>query len=101
MDLFQASAVLITLAALFNYLNYKYLKLPAAIGIMAMALVLSLVVLALGTAFPAISLGAEVMLRRAGRPPGKSSRAERRCSAAEEGDAHRPSRAGSKRVGAH
>jgi len=47
-DLFQISAVLITLAALFNYLNYRYLKLPTTIGIMAMALVLSLVVIAVG-----------------------------------------------------
>jgi monovalent cation:H+ antiporter, CPA1 family len=62
MDLFQAGAILITLAALFNYVNYKYLKLPATIGIMAMALVLSLVVIAIGVPFPAVGRAASVML---------------------------------------
>lgn len=62
MDLFQAGAILITLAALFNYLNYKYLKLPTTIGIMAMALVLSLVVLAIGVPFPSVGRAASVML---------------------------------------
>jgi CPA1 family monovalent cation:H+ antiporter len=53
-DLFQISAVLITLAALFNYLNYRYLKIPMVIGIMAMALVLSLVVMVIGQFVPAV-----------------------------------------------
>lgn len=54
MDLFQVTALLITLAAAFNYLNYRYFKVPMTIGIMAMALVLSLVVLAIGQFAPGV-----------------------------------------------
>jgi CPA1 family monovalent cation:H+ antiporter len=61
-DLFQASALLITLAALFNYANYRWLKLPATIGIMAMALVLSLVVLAVGQFWPGVEKAAAAIL---------------------------------------
>ena len=53
-DLFQVSAVLITLAALFNFINYKYLKIPMTIGLMVMTLLLSIVLLALGHAFPVV-----------------------------------------------
>ena len=61
MDLFQVSAVLITLAALFNFVNYKYLKIPMTIGIMAMALVLSLVLLLLGQVVPEVRSMAETL----------------------------------------
>ncbi len=54
MDLFQSAAVLITLAAIFNYVNYKYLKLPTTVGIMAMTLIMSALVLLAGLAFPAV-----------------------------------------------
>jgi len=61
-DLFQVSAVLLTLAALFNYLNYKYLKIPMTVGIMAMALVLSLVVVAVGQVVPGVREVAAMVL---------------------------------------
>ena len=48
MTLLSVSAVLVTLAALFAYLNHRFLRLPTTIGIMAIALVLSLVLVALG-----------------------------------------------------
>ncbi len=54
MDLFQASALLLTLAALFNYVNHRYLKIPTAIGIMVMGLGTSLVLLAIGQFVPAV-----------------------------------------------
>ncbi len=38
MSLFETIAVLITLAALFSYLNFRYIKLPNTIGIMLIAL---------------------------------------------------------------
>ncbi len=38
MSLFETIAVLITLSALFSYLNFRYIKLPNAIGIMLIAL---------------------------------------------------------------
>jgi len=42
MDFLNTSAVLISLAALFSYLNYRYLKIPTTIGIMLIALSISL-----------------------------------------------------------
>lgn len=64
MDLFQVSAALITLAALFNYLNYRYLKLPTTIGLMAMSLGLSLVVVAVGSVIPPVEEGALELLQQ-------------------------------------
>lgn len=48
MDLFQASAALLTLAALFGYLNHRFVKLPNTIGVMLIALMSSVGVLWLG-----------------------------------------------------
>lgn len=42
MDIFDTAAVLITLAALFSYVNYRFLRIPTTIGIMIISLVLSL-----------------------------------------------------------
>jgi len=42
MDFLNTAAVLISLAALFSYLNYRYLKIPTTIGIMLIALSISL-----------------------------------------------------------
>jgi CPA1 family monovalent cation:H+ antiporter len=49
MSPFEIFSVLIALAALFSYLNYRYLRLPSAIGIMLLALIASLVLVAAGT----------------------------------------------------
>ncbi len=48
MSQFELIAILITLAALFSYLNERYLRLPSAIGLMLFALVMSLALIALG-----------------------------------------------------
>ncbi len=45
MRLFDIIAVLITLSALFSWLNYRFLKLPTAIGLMLIALLMSLTLL--------------------------------------------------------
>ena len=42
MTVFQIIALLITLTAMFSYLNYRYFKLPATIGVMLIALLVSL-----------------------------------------------------------
>ncbi|MEE4376033.1 MAG: sodium:proton antiporter [Candidatus Competibacteraceae bacterium] len=42
------AALLITLTALFSYLNYRVFKLPPTIGVMTIALVLSLILIGLG-----------------------------------------------------
>ena len=47
---FSIVAVLLTLAALFAYLNYRYMKLPTTVGIMTLALGLSFIVVALNEA---------------------------------------------------
>ncbi len=49
MGLFQVTAVLITLAAAFSYINYRYLKLPTTIGVMAIALMMSAFIIAAGS----------------------------------------------------
>ncbi len=48
MHFFEISALLIVLTALFSYLNYRYLHMPTTIGVMFIALVLSLGVVILG-----------------------------------------------------
>ncbi len=48
MNILDMAAVLITLSAVFSYLNYRYFRLPSAIGLMLIALCLSLALLALG-----------------------------------------------------
>jgi len=50
MDLLNIIALLITLAALAAYVNHRLLKLPATIGVMAVALLLSLALLGLNKA---------------------------------------------------
>ncbi len=48
MHLFHIVAILISLAALFSWLNYKFLHLPTAIGLMTISLTMSLGLLAVG-----------------------------------------------------
>jgi len=42
MGIFNTAAILISLAALFSYLNYRFLKIPTTIGIMLISLLMSL-----------------------------------------------------------
>lgn len=46
MDLFTIAAIIITLSALFGYLNVRILKLPNTIGLMVIAIVFTLVLIA-------------------------------------------------------
>lgn len=48
MQLFHIIAVLISLAAIFSWLNYRFLKMPTAIGLMTIALLMSLALIVLG-----------------------------------------------------
>lgn len=48
MKLFHILAILISLSAVFSYINYRYLKLPTAIGLMLIAMLASLALLLLG-----------------------------------------------------
>lgn len=48
MSLFEIVSLLLCLAAVFSYINYKYIKLPTTIGIMLLSLLFSLVLLLFG-----------------------------------------------------
>lgn len=48
MTLFDVIAVLLTLSALFSYINHRYIRLPATIGVMLIALLLSLALVLAG-----------------------------------------------------
>lgn len=48
MDLAATAALLVSLAALFSYLNHRFVRLPSTIGLMLISLGMSLVVLVLG-----------------------------------------------------
>jgi CPA1 family monovalent cation:H+ antiporter len=54
MNLFHTFSILIVLSALFAYINFRYLKLPASIGLMLIAFVASIVLFIIGTLFPDI-----------------------------------------------
>lgn len=49
MKLFNILAALITISALFSYLNHRFVKLPTTIGVMAISLLGSLVIVLLGS----------------------------------------------------
>ncbi|MFH1574729.1 MAG: sodium:proton antiporter [Acidobacteriota bacterium] len=46
MSVFEISALLLTLAALFSYLNYRFIRLPTTIGLMLISLIFSLALIA-------------------------------------------------------
>lgn len=48
MQILNTIAILLTLSAIFSYINYRFIKLPTAIGIMLISLVLSLLLLMIG-----------------------------------------------------
>jgi CPA1 family monovalent cation:H+ antiporter len=60
--LLNLAAILITLSALFSYLNHRYLRLPTTIGVMLFALLLSLILIGFGTFDPRIEHYAEQLL---------------------------------------
>jgi monovalent cation:H+ antiporter, CPA1 family len=62
-DIVDIIAVLVTLAAVFSYINHRYLHLPVTIGVMLIAMVMSLVLLAIGTVHPNFSADLERLLR--------------------------------------
>lgn len=48
MEILNTIAILLTLSAVFAYLNFRFFKLPTAIGIMLISLILSLLLLIIG-----------------------------------------------------
>ncbi|NRB45168.1 MAG: sodium:proton antiporter [Verrucomicrobiales bacterium] len=55
MQPFDIIAVLISLAAIFGYLNYRYIKLPTTIGLMLLGLVFSFAIIITGQFKPELS----------------------------------------------
>jgi CPA1 family monovalent cation:H+ antiporter len=53
MELYYSFSVLIVLCAIFSYINVRFLKLPATIGVMVIALLVSLGLIATESLFPA------------------------------------------------
>lgn len=60
MNVLQIAALLIVFAGAFGAVNYLYLRLPSAIGILVVAFVASLCVLALDTAVPGLRIAGEI-----------------------------------------
>lgn len=52
MELYYSFSVLIVLASFFSYLNIRFLKLPATIGIMIIAMISSILLVVFGNIFP-------------------------------------------------
>ena len=60
MSIFELTALLLTLSASFGWLNRRYVHLPHAIGLLAMGLLASLLLLVLGVIFPDEHLQAQL-----------------------------------------
>lgn len=58
MDLFHSFSILMVLTAFFSHINYKFLKLPATIGVMLIALLVSLSLVCIGAFVPSLFEGA-------------------------------------------
>ena len=54
MEIYDIITILVVLAAIFGYINHRYIKLPGSIGIMLLSIVASLIILALGNVFPEV-----------------------------------------------
>lgn len=63
MQLFHIIAILISLAAIFSWVNYRFLRMPTAIGLMTIALIMSLVLIGLAKfGYSTIEQEVELML---------------------------------------
>ena len=62
-DLYSIITLLIVLTALFSYLNTRYIKLPATIGMMLIAMLCSMALIGIGHFYPAILERPVAMIR--------------------------------------
>lgn len=63
MKLYTVFTVIISISAVFAYINYRFIKLPTTIGIMAMSLVTSILLVTLGAYVPHLSEAVITMVR--------------------------------------
>lgn len=61
LSLFNIAAITVTLAAVFGYVNHRWLRMPISIGLVVIALLASLAVMGLDSLFP--QLGIEAAIR--------------------------------------
>lgn len=62
MGLFEIIAILLTLSALFSFINYRFIGLPTTIGVMLIGLLCSLTLIGFGTAVPGVNHWAHELL---------------------------------------
>ncbi|PLX40775.1 MAG: sodium:proton antiporter [Hyphomicrobiales bacterium] len=60
MSLLQVASLLIVLAGVFGAINYLFLRLPSAIGILVVALIASIAVIATDALFPALTVEEQI-----------------------------------------
>jgi CPA1 family monovalent cation:H+ antiporter len=63
MQLYNALAIITVLAALFGYINYRFIRLPDTIGVMVISLVASLGVVVIGLLEPSVFQQATAFIR--------------------------------------
>lgn len=56
MEIYNTLTIIVVLAAVFSYINFRWIKLPATIGIMIMSLIASLLIIAVGAVKPVFHL---------------------------------------------
>ena len=64
MDTFNIIALLTVMAAAFDYINFRFLKLPTTIGLMAIALVMSMFIFVLNYFVPGVLANAKALIGR-------------------------------------
>jgi CPA1 family monovalent cation:H+ antiporter len=62
MNFFTLFSILVSLSALFSYCNNRFLKLPQAIGLMVLGLLLSLMIIAGGNMFPDVEKSVKTLV---------------------------------------
>jgi len=63
MEIFSIVAILSVIAALFAYVNTRFLKLPFTIGLMVLAIAFTLVIIAIGAVDPEVLIEAKALIR--------------------------------------
>ncbi len=64
MELYHAFAILIVLSVAYGYINHRYLRMPFTIGMMIIALVSSLLIVAIGNISPGFKKDAVDAIQR-------------------------------------
>ncbi len=54
MNYFEIASILVSLSAIFGYINEKYLKLPTTIGLMLISIIFTLFIITIGYIFPEV-----------------------------------------------